>query len=75
MEIDFLGEDLPEGDTPDFFSEVNNNVKEIEVLIWHKVESQGHRPGARTGHTMCGNGKELYLFGVKILKSDLEICN
>ena len=63
MEIDFLGEDLPEGDTPDFFSEVNNNVKEIEVLIWHKVESQGHRPGARTGHTMCGNGKELYLFG------------
>jgi len=53
---------LPAGGSDNPFGK-SNDTKDLEVVLWHKINSEGHRPGARTGHTMCAFGKKVYLFG------------
>jgi len=39
------------------------NYKEIELMVWQKLKSDGHRPSARIGHSACSRGHSLILFG------------
>ena len=45
------------------FSVGNGDTKESEILIWHKIESMGHRPAARDGHSAVANDQSVILFG------------
>ena len=38
-------------------------VKESKLMVWHKLESLGHRPGAREGHAACSRKQSMMLFG------------